>query len=215
LPNVIDVRVFPPTVQPALAEQMGPNGIVFAIIVRRPTADDPNHAVEVWCPLSELAWSNPSSHATGSIPFIQSRIAPPPVDLAALKADAVTRVVRFADQMADQITGAAPLAEKLSWASKEAAALAYEAGTASPSQLAMLTAEASRTGETIAALVAKIKTNATAYHTAAGMIAGQRRRTVALIEAISNPATVEAEIAAILATAKTEAEALLASLSTP
>lgn len=130
--------------------------------------------------------------------------------VAAAKSRAIAGVIAFADQMADAITGHAPLAEKLSWSSKESAAVAHLAGTATVTQTTMLSAEAGRTGETVAALAAKIAANAAKYHVAAGLIAGQRRRTVALIEPLSNPATIAADIAAILATSKAEAEAMLA-----
>lgn len=61
-------------------------------------------------------------------------------------------------------------------------------------------------------LAAKILANSATYHAAAGMIAGQRRKTMAAIDALTDPETVAADIATILATAAQEAEALLAQL---
>lgn len=132
--------------------------------------------------------------------------------LASEKAVAKLRVATRADAIAAQITGVVPLAEQLSWPSKEVAALAHQAGTASAPQVALLAAEAGVTGETVDVLATKIIANAATYNTAAGLIAGQRRKTMAAIDALTNIATFPADLAAILATAEAEAEALLATL---
>lgn len=137
----------------------------------------------------------------------------PSAVLDAAKMDAKRRVIARADQIADAITGYVPLSERLSWPKKEAAALAYDANTATPSQLALLQAETSVTGETVAALAAKIISNAATYTTAAGLIAGQRRKTLEAIDALTDPATVAADLAAIFQTAEAQAQALLAQLT--
>lgn len=133
--------------------------------------------------------------------------------LSLLKANAKQRVATRADQIAAIITGQVPLAEQLSWTAKESAALAHQAGTATATQTALLTAEATVVGETVAELVTKILANAALYHTASGMIAGQRRKTMAAIDALTNAVTFETDVAAIFATAQAEAAALLASLN--
>lgn len=136
--------------------------------------------------------------------------APAPVDVTAVKSAAIRRVVMRADEIADLITGAVPLAERLSWPTKEAAARAVIAGTATAEQQAMITAEAQITGEAVADLAARVIANATRYVTASGFIAGQRRKVVALIDALTEPETVEEDVAAILTAAESETQALLA-----
>lgn len=146
-------------------------------------------------------------------------VAEPPLaalvlaDLVTLKVAAKARVAARADQIVELITGTVPLSERLSWATKEAAARALVAGTATTVQQSLISAEAQVTGETAAALAASIIANAEAYIVAAGLIAGQRRKTMAALDALVDPVTAEADIAAIFATAETEAQALLASLT--
>ena len=137
-----------------------------------------------------------------------------PIDMAAVKADAKRRVAARADAIAELITGTVPLSERLSWPTKDVAARAVLAGTATPSQQVILAAEAQVSGESIADLAASIVANADAYMAASGMIAGQRRKTMAAIDALTDPATITADLAAIFTTAEAEAQALLASLST-
>lgn len=136
--------------------------------------------------------------------------APEPIDVAAVKASAISRIVARADEIAEMITGAVPLAERLSWSTKEAAARAIVAGTATAEQQTMITAEAQITGEAVADLAARVIANATRYVTASGFIAGQRRKVVALIDALTEPETVEEDVAAILTAAESETQALLA-----
>lgn len=138
--------------------------------------------------------------------------APPPVDLAAVKADAKRRVTARADEIAEAITGTVPLSERLSWPTKEMAARAVLAGTATAVQQALLAAEAQVIGETVPSLASRIVANADAYIVAAGLIAGQRRKVTAAIDALTDPVTLDADLAAIFATAEQEAQALLASL---
>lgn len=140
-------------------------------------------------------------------------LEPPAIDIGAAKAMAKVRVSRRADEIAKMIAGTVPLAEQLSWPVKESAARAYAAGQATPSQLGLLAAEAAVAGETVAALAAKVIANADAYFKAAGLIAGQRRRTMAAIDALNNPATFDGDLANILAIAEIEAQDLLASLA--
>ena len=136
--------------------------------------------------------------------------APEMINIAAVKASAISRIVARADEIAEMITGAVPLAERLSWSTKEAAARAIVAGTATAEQQAMITAEAQITGEAVADLAARVIANATRYVTASGFIAGQRRKVVALIDALTEPETVEEDVAAILTAAESETQALLA-----
>lgn len=137
----------------------------------------------------------------------------PPVDLVALKASAKSRVAARADQIADMITGTVPLSERLSWPTKEAAARAVLAGTATAVQQSLIGAEAQVTGETPAALASSIVAKADAYIVAAGLIAGLRRKTMAAIDALADPATAESGLVTIFAAAEAEAAALLASLT--
>lgn len=139
--------------------------------------------------------------------------APEPIDVAEVKAAAMRRVVTRADEIAEIITGAVPLAERLSWPTKEAAARAIIAGTATAEQQAIIGAEAQMTGETAADLAVRVVANATRYMTAAGLIAGQRRKVLALIDALTVTETIEADVAAILTTAESEAQALLAQVA--
>jgi hypothetical protein len=136
-----------------------------------------------------------------------------PIDMAAVKSDAKRRVAERADEIAEVITGTVPLAERLSWPTKEAAARAILAGTATAVQQALISAEGQVTGETNVALAARIVANADTYIVAAGLISGQRRKTMAAIDALTDPATVSADLAAIFTTAEAEAQALLASLT--
>lgn len=137
----------------------------------------------------------------------------PPVDVAAVVAEAKRRVAARADQIADLITGTVPLAERFSWPTKETAARAVLAGAASPVQQAMLAAEAQVMGESVAELASHVVARVDTYIVAAGLISGQRRKTMAALDALTNPATLDADIAAIFANAETEAQALLVRLA--
>lgn len=151
--------------------------------------------------LAYLAWTAAGNQATVPVP-----------DLAQIKAAAKSRVAARADQIAEAITGTVPLAERLSWPTKEVAARAVLAGTATTGQQMILGAEAQVSGETVAVLAASIVAKADLYMTAVGLIAGQRRKTMAAIDAVTDPSTAAASLAAIFATAEQEAQALLASL---
>lgn len=93
---------------------------------------------------------------------------------------------------ADQLTGAVSLAERLSWDAKAAAAAAFLDGGASPEQVALLAAEADRTGETLEALAACIREKARRYRQAASLLAGLRRSYAARIEAAASEAETDA-----------------------
>lgn len=158
--------------------------------------------------------SRSSAYANGRVEV--TRVWQAPADLTPIMsakiADAKARVAARADEIATLITGIVPLAERLSWPTKEVAARAVLAGTATAGQQLILGAEAQVSGETVAALAARIVANADTYMAAAGLIAGQRRKTMAAIDALADLATFDADLAAIFATAEQEAQALLASL---
>lgn len=118
--------------------------------------------------------------------------------LVEAKNTAKKKIAEMADKMAEQITGIVPMTEQLSWPVKETAAIAYQANTATQAQLALLAAEAQVTGEQVEDLVAKIVTNATAYHTAAGTIAGLRRKAAEVIDAAADASGVAAALAALI-----------------
>ena len=135
---------------------------------------------------------------------------------AVLTADDITiakrAVVEFADSLASVVTGPVPEYERASWATKETAARAHVAGTATAEQTAMLQAEADArgTGETPSDLAARIIANASAYVPIAGMIAGQRRKTQAAVDALVVGTNTRGDLDAVLATARAEAQAMLA-----
>lgn len=135
---------------------------------------------------------------------------------AVLTADDITvakrAVVEFADSLATIVTGPVPEYERASWATKEAAARAHVAGTATAEQTAMLQAEADArgTGETPSDLAVRIIANASAYVPIAGMIAGQRRKTQAAVDALVVGTNTRGDLDAVLVTARSEAEAMLA-----
>jgi len=140
-------------------------------------------------------------------------------------ASAVAAVSHRADQLGSVIAGLAPSFEKHSWSDKRQAALKVKeviaaGGTPSPAdddRIVMLLAECSVSGESLETLADKVLANvdvaqAANYWAAVGLIAGQRRVTQAAIKQLTNPATVEADIANILAAAEANAQALLQSL---
>lgn len=90
LPNVRDVRMFVP-VDAGHVTSIGADGIVFALIVNRPTEADPDHWVEVWVPCRRSAWDNLSIHPE-IVAFATTQLSPPPVDLRAYAAEKRWRV---------------------------------------------------------------------------------------------------------------------------
>ena len=83
----------------------------------------------------------------------------------------------------EQITGPVPDDEKNVWPVKEAAAKAVLAGTGDATQTAILSAEATITGETIAALSTRILQKATIYRGVVARMAGLRRATEVALDA--------------------------------
>jgi hypothetical protein len=123
--------------------------------------------------------------------------------LADARADAAARIVAAVDACTLAITGLVPADEKLSWPTKEAAARAHIAGTADAAQTALLTGEATATGETLDALAAKIAANATVYRAAISTLTGLRRVGMAAVESASTQGEVwaarDAAVAAVAA----------------
>jgi len=138
---------------------------------------------------------------------------PAPEYIEDIKADAKRRVAARADQIAERVIGSVPLSERLSWPIKEAAARAIQAGRATQVQHDLISAEADMVGETVAELAAKIIANANAYTIAVGMIAGQRRKTMAEIDALSDPTTIKDDLAEVFGLVETQTQALLVSIA--
>jgi hypothetical protein len=136
---------------------------------------------------------------------------PPPLSASDVL-DAKRRVTAFADELAATITGPVPETERASWPTKEIAARAYIAGTATQSQINMLAAECSLTGETIEDLAQTIVTNADKYTAIAGIIVGQRRKTMGEIDKLEVGKASQADLQRVLETARAEALAILANL---
>lgn len=146
--------------------------------------------------------------ATEPAPSAEVAAAEATARIAAAKA----AVAAFGDAAAEQISGGpVPQAERLSWLKKELAARAFVAGTADVAQVGRLAAEGALTGETTAEVAAKIIANADLHSQAEPLIAGHRRATIALIDGLGATPT-QAQIDAVLATAKTAGEAALAAL---
>ena len=106
------------------------------------------------------------------------------------------------------VTGPVPVDERLSWDAKEADARAYIAETATAAQTAMIEDEAAITGEVPADLAAIIIAKADTFRAVVARVAGLRRKTIAAIDAVTDPADYET----VLLAAKDEAEAMAASL---
>lgn len=125
------------------------------------------------------------------------------------KKKAKQKIADLADSIAVQITGIVPLTEQLSWSVKETAAIAFQNNTATPVQLALLSAEAQVTGEQVADLAEKVVANAMAYHSAAGMIAGQRRKASELIDQATDLVEVASTLQLVLEQCETIFEQML------
>lgn len=122
-------------------------------------------------------------------------------DLPFMRETALTDLVSWLDAITIPVTGAVPQAERDSWAVKEASARAFVGGSPSPQQVADLTAEAAQTGETVAALAARIVDKADAWRTIAAGLSGVRRRAAGDMRSADS---VEA-IRAVVASARTAA----------
>jgi len=130
------------------------------------------------------------------------------VDMDKIRHQAISTVIKTADQMAEKLTGRVPRAERDSWPLKEAAGRAFQAGEPTPQDTALLQAEAGLTGEDVARLAASVVQKATLFRLAAGKIAGMRRAITTAINEAGTPEQVEA----VLADAKSRAGLLLAEL---
>lgn len=139
--------------------------------------------------------------------------------IKAAKRLAKQAVADRADAIAGVITGIVPLSERLSWGTKVEAALAALSQSATAGQLKFLGAEAALLKNadgsqmTAVQLAEIIVTKSDRYMTASGLIAGLRQKTMAAIDALTNPATLAADLAAINTAAETQANALLAQLN--
>jgi hypothetical protein len=118
--------------------------------------------------------------------------------LARSRDGARTAIVHAIEAVTDRLTGDIPLAEKLSWTAKEAAARALVAGAATSAERALLDGEASITGETQAALAARVILNADAYRAAIAFLTGLRRRAEAGLASAATTGEVDAAYAAFL-----------------
>lgn len=119
--------------------------------------------------------------------------------LSAAQTSAAANVVATLDALSNQMTGDVPQAERDSWAEKHAAAIAFIDATASPTQIAMLAAEATVTGETQTDLAGRIIAKANAFTLAIGAMAGLRRKYVEQIETSTTPEEVATAMAAFRA----------------
>lgn len=119
--------------------------------------------------------------------------------LAEAQTSAATTVVATLDALSNQMTGDVPQAERDSWAEKHAAAIAFLDATASPTQIAMLAAETTVTGETQTELAGRIIAKADAFTVAIGAMSGLRRKYVEQIEDSATPEAVATAMAAFQA----------------
>jgi|GEM_PF-1091947 len=136
----------------------------------------------------------------------QTEPAAPPKYQSADAAKAA--MVQWANNFTAAVTGPVPIDERLSWDAKEAAARAYIAETADTAQTAMIETEAAITEEGPASLAAIIIAKADTFRAVVARVAGLRRKTIAAIDAVVDPADYET----VLLSAKAEAEALAAEL---
>jgi len=115
---------------------------------------------------------------------------------------ASTAVYDAIDAFTLSVTGRVPDDEKLAWPAKEDAARAIVAGTATEPQTALLADEASGTGETVAALAAKVIAKADVYRAIVARCTAIRRNAdTALAAASAGPydGIVSSAIAALAA----------------
>lgn len=117
-------------------------------------------------------------------------------------------MIQWVTDFTAMVTGPVSIDERLSWDAKEAAARAYIAETADAAQTAMIENEAAITTEDPADLAAIIISRADTFRAVVARVAGLRRKTIAAIDAVIEPAEYEA----VLVAAKTEAIAMAAAL---
>lgn len=139
-------------------------------------------------------------------PDLGGKTPPPPAYPTADAAKAA--MIQWASDFMASVTGPVPIDERLSWDAKEAAARAYVAETADAAQTAMIDGEAAITGEVPADLAAIIIARADTFRAVVSRVAGLRRKTIAAIDAVTDPADYEVALAAAKAEAITLAAAL-------
>lgn len=130
----------------------------------------------------------------------------PPKYLNAAAANAA--MVAWLDGFTAAVTGPIPIDERLSWDAKEAAARACIAETADVAQTALIEEEAAVAEEDPADLAALIITRADTFRAVIAKLAGLRRKTMAAIDAVSEPSDYET----VLLAAKAELEAIATAL---
>lgn len=123
-----------------------------------------------------------------------------------IKTDAIALLESEHAKRLAHLTGRATPEERDTWAAKGAAAEALLADAATATQRAMLEREATRTGETLAALAARVCAKSRAYHDLIGTSSGLRR---AAINAVGN-ATNASSVNNILLAAEGDAVAEVA-----
>jgi hypothetical protein len=126
---------------------------------------------------------------------VQSAEARAKAVLVAARLGAEARLATLIEAALTELTGPLPLAERLSWPIKEAAARAVLDDSASPAEIALLEAEAFETGESVAALAARIVARAAAWNRAVADLSGLRRRIAAAIAHAPDPQAVAKALA--------------------
>lgn len=136
---------------------------------------------------------------------VNGEVLPPLPNLAAARESALADLVSWLDAATVTLTGMVPRAELDSWPNKEASARAFVANAATTQQIEDLEAEALQTGETVAALAARIVARANAWRPISMGIAGVRRKAAADLAVADS---LEA-IRAVVAAARSSASALI------
>lgn len=142
--------------------------------------------------------------ATG-MRHVNGEVLPPLPNLAAARESALADLVSWIDASTVPLTGLVPRAERDSWPNKEASARAFVAGSATSQQVQDLEAEAAQTGETVAALAARIVTRANAWRPIAMALAGIRRKATADLAVADSLEAIRAAVA----TARTATRTLI------
>jgi len=119
--------------------------------------------------------------------------------LARDKLSAVSQIHQRFAKLTVRITGPVPSDEKISWPVKADAARAILNGNATVDQIALITTEATATGETENDLAASIVAKADAYAVAIGGLTGWRRISEKAITAALDRAAVQTVLEAALA----------------
>lgn len=140
-------------------------------------------------------------HGADGTPIL---IDPPAPTLADIRAQAATGMAAWIAHFLEQFTAGVSPAELASWSVKAERARQHLAGVPQP----MITAEATLTREPPNVLAKKIVAKSDAYEAIIARITGLRRATEAAIASAKTPEAV----AAVLKSARAQAEALAASL---